>query len=524
MFRHLIFVMAAAAAVMWNTAAFSDKRVALVIGNGTYGTEGSIANLKNAANDADDMADALQEIGFEVERHTNLAFGDMRRHLRDFSERASRADIALVFFAGHGVEIDGKNYLVPVDARLRRDDDIDFETISLDLVLRAVQGARKLKLVLLDACRNNPFVGSMQTTSSKRSIGRGLARVEPAVGTLVGFAAKEGTTADDGDGDNSPFTQALLRHIREPGLEINFLFRKVRDSVLAATNRNQEPFTYGSLPGDRIYLVPPNAVAKKPEPETVRKNTSSEVAEVWSVTRDTTSIAVIEAFINAYPESIYTSLAKARLKELRAAAQPVVTDPKPEPETATSEAQKPEKVALAVPDDAEAAEREQKPERTFATDRDLAKALQEELNKQRCNAGTVDGSWGPKSRAAVKKFAKHAKLNLDTDPSVKLLDVIEAYEPPICPLECGPRFDIVDDKCVLKTCSSGLTLARNGKCIKVAVLDRSCYQTCLKGAGARCVARVMASNGLDESGATIVCVTGADQTETAACRRQCTRR
>ena len=167
--------------------------------------------------------------------------------------------MAMVYFAGHGVEIEKQNYLIPVDAKLESDSDVLFDTIPLDLISEAVSGATTLRMVLLDACRNNPFLGRIKSTG--RAIGQGLSPFEPTGGTLVAYAAKGGTTALDGTGRNSPFMKGLLEHIEQPGLDIALMFRKVRDTVLAETGNRQEPFIYGSLPGREIYLVPPTQVA-----------------------------------------------------------------------------------------------------------------------------------------------------------------------------------------------------------------------------------------------------------------------
>lgn len=305
----------------------AEKRVALVIGNSAYE---AVTKLENPANDTADLAATLKQLNFEVDHVTDLTFDDMRRALRRFSEKASRSDVAMVFYAGHGIEVDRQNYLIPVDARLKRADDVDFEALPLDLVMGALNGAKKLKLVLLDACRNNPFAASMKPSNgAKRSIGRGLARVEPAVGTLVGFAAKEGTTASDGEGRNSPYTTALIRHLNEPGLEINLLFRKIRDSVLQQTNGQQEPFTYGSLPGEQLYLKPGNALSGGGETATTPSGGGdtgngkqpssiqlSEAAQAWAVTKDSKSIAVLEAYISSFDGTPYAAFARARINEL----------------------------------------------------------------------------------------------------------------------------------------------------------------------------------------------------------------
>lgn len=234
-----------------------DKHVALVIGNSEYT---HVSALPNSSNDAEDIGRALKRLRFEVTELHDLDYTTMRLSLRDFSEKAAAADIALIYFAGHGIEIDKTNYLVPVNAELKRDRDVEFESIRLDAVIGSLDGTKGVRIVLLDACRNNPFVADMVRTTATRSIGRGLSRIDPG-GVLVGYAARGGTIALDGQGRNSPYAKALLAHIEEPGVELGKLFRRVRDAVLEQTDGFQEPFTYGSLPGDDIYLVPPIEVA-----------------------------------------------------------------------------------------------------------------------------------------------------------------------------------------------------------------------------------------------------------------------
>jgi uncharacterized caspase-like protein len=173
--------------------------------------------------------------------------------LKDFGDKAGESDWAVIYYAGHGVEMNGENYLVPVDAKLARADHVEDETVTVRRVLSKAEATRKLRMVILDACRNSPF-RMTSADGRSRAIGRGLSPVEPAGGVLVAFAARGGTIADDGGGEHSPFTQALLANLETPGLEINLMFRKVRDQVLARTNNAQEPFTYGSLPGEELYF------------------------------------------------------------------------------------------------------------------------------------------------------------------------------------------------------------------------------------------------------------------------------
>jgi uncharacterized caspase-like protein len=180
---------------------------------------------------------------------------ELQQALRDFGDLAEKAEWAVVFFAGHGIEVNGMTYLIPVDAALRRDTHVADETIPLTQIQGKVDAAAKLGLVILDSCRNNPFIAKMtRAAGATRSIGQGLARIEPEGNVLVAYAAKHGTTALDGDGANSPFTKALLASIEEPNLEVNFLFRRVRDDVRMSTKRQQEPFLYGSLGSEPLYF------------------------------------------------------------------------------------------------------------------------------------------------------------------------------------------------------------------------------------------------------------------------------
>lgn len=237
------------------TLAAAEKRVALVIGNAAYSR---VAPLPNAANDSAAIAELLRKAGFDsVELRDNLGIGALRRALRDFSDRVRDADIAVLFFAGHGIEVNGTNYLIPIDAALDRDIDIEDEAVSLDRAIQLMEPARRLRLVILDACRENPFLRAMRRTLATRSIGRGLAKVDVvASDTLVAFAAKAGSTASDGEGQNSPYTRALVKHLTTPGLDLRLALGRVRDEVLATTPDRQEPFVYGSLGGTEIALVP----------------------------------------------------------------------------------------------------------------------------------------------------------------------------------------------------------------------------------------------------------------------------
>ena len=313
------------------TPASAGQRVALVIGNASYAHASSLAN---PLNDAADIGAALERVGFKVTRIENGDRVELWDGLKKFGLAASASEMAVVFYAGHGIEVDKRNFLIPVDARLLSDADVEFEAVPLDLLSRAVERAKGLRLIILDACRDNPFTVAMQRSGATRSIGRGLASVEPSGETLVAYAAKEGTVAADGDGRNSPYTTALLAHLEEPGLEVGLLFRKVRDAVLAETGGRQEPFVYGSLSSKGAYLAaspepdpepsPATKVVKtepgvdRPVPEslvTTREPTQAELL-FWESVRESTDPADIQAYLDRYPSGAYAALAHNRLKRL----------------------------------------------------------------------------------------------------------------------------------------------------------------------------------------------------------------
>jgi tetratricopeptide (TPR) repeat protein len=230
-----------------------QSRVALVIGNSAYR---HVAALPNPANDAKAIAASLRRLGFSSVVELRDATRDqMAAALKDLGDQGATAEWALVYFAGHGIEIGGISYLIPIDAALKRDTHVEDEAISLARVMGKVDGASRIGLIILDSCRDNPFVARMtRSAGATRSVAAGLAPVEPDGNVLVAYAARHGTVAQDGTGPHSPFTDALLAHIEEPGLEINFLFRKVRDSVRRQTERRQEPFVYGSLGSDPVFF------------------------------------------------------------------------------------------------------------------------------------------------------------------------------------------------------------------------------------------------------------------------------
>jgi hypothetical protein len=295
---------------VWDGCAHAQNRVALIVGNGNYQ---NVAPLPTTLNDAGDIAQSFERLGFATTKLFNASYDDFRRAIRKFNEVTQNADLAVIYFGGHGLEAGGENWLLPVDADLRTDLDIAQEAIGLNSLMQSVGRVAVLGMVIVDANRNNPFAARIQRTGQNRSVDRGLARVEPTQNVLVAYASKDGTTNEDRGGRNSPYAAALLKYLESPGLDINFMFRKVRDDVLSHTNRRQQPFVYGSLPNKPIYLkersisLPPVEVKNEvpPADETI-----------WSTIKDSTDKSLFLDFLNKFPSSVHAKEAGAKLKSL----------------------------------------------------------------------------------------------------------------------------------------------------------------------------------------------------------------
>ncbi|MFK4727180.1 pyruvate/2-oxoglutarate dehydrogenase complex dihydrolipoamide acyltransferase (E2) component [Bradyrhizobium niftali] len=290
----------------------AERRVALVIGNSAYK---SVARLTNPANDATLVGGMFKKAGFDaVDIKLDLNVAEMRRALRDFGDKTKDAEVAVIYYAGHGIELDGINYLIPTDATLERDSDVLDETIALDRALFALDPAKKLRLIILDACRDNPFAKTMKRTIAARAIGRGLAKIEPtSPNTMIAFAAKAGSTASDGDSKNSPFAAALVERLPTPGLDLGKAFRFVRDDVLKNTGNKQEPYVYGSLGGDDVPLV-----AAKPVTTGPQASPDSEIRRDYELALQLGTREGWTAFLNRFPSGFYTDLAKGQLNKIAA--------------------------------------------------------------------------------------------------------------------------------------------------------------------------------------------------------------
>ena len=299
-----------------SSVALATTRVALVVGNSAYD---HVSRLPNPTSDATDVAAALGRLGFDVTRVFDGTHAELNAALRRFTRDSARATVSLVFYAGHGMEMDGVNYLVPVDARLERDTDVRYETVTLEDVLAATTGAA-LRVVILDACRNNPLARAMQRTVASRSVSQGSlgAINEDFLGdeSLVAYAAAAGTTADDGVGRNSPYTTALLAYLEQP-LEISMLFRRVRARVLQLTGQRQRPHEYQSLLTEH-YLAdhtaqPVNLDAPRPDEAAVALRREE---LFWQAIENSEDATDFRAYVQEYPEGVYVRLARSRLATL----------------------------------------------------------------------------------------------------------------------------------------------------------------------------------------------------------------
>ena len=307
--------------------AHGQDRVALVIGNGRYVHAPA---LSNPVNDAQAVTGALRRIGFVVVSGADLDRSGMERTLFEFLDQARAARVVLLFYAGHGLQVEGRNYLVPIDARLDSARDLNFGMIELDKVLASLDEPNRANIVILDACRDNPLARSFATKVRSGAVGAGLAAYTSlGTGTLIAFATAPDKVALDGMGPNSPFTESFVKHVGTPGLEVRQMLTKVRADVARATGDRQVPWDNSSLRGD-VYLA---GLSPAPELPRAQPQQSSEAERIWALTRDTTSTALLETFIARFPGTIFADLARARLDEIKRSLSVVPTIPQPPPGT-----------------------------------------------------------------------------------------------------------------------------------------------------------------------------------------------
>jgi hypothetical protein len=324
--------------ILLASSALAEKRVALVIGNSAYKSTGELTNPKN---DATDVGAALTKVGFQVIDGFDLDKAAFDRKVRDFANALQGAEVGLLFYAGHGLQVAGNNYLVPVDAQLTTAAALEFEMVRLDVIHRVMEQQTTTNILFLDACRDNPLARNLARAMGARSsaIGRGLAAVESGVGTLISFSTQPGNVALDGNGRNSPFAGALVKHLSAKE-DLSAILILVRNDVMRETQRKQVPWEHSALTGKFYFdgsalAAPPSA---KPAP-------LSEAAEAWDRTKDTTSIAVLELFAATYKDTYYAGLARLRIEELKQQRVAVTAPPK----ASVPPSAKPAEPAVVVP-------------------------------------------------------------------------------------------------------------------------------------------------------------------------------
>lgn len=457
MHKPVILLLVALFALTGAKNASAEKRFALVIGNAAYEKQA----LVNPERDAALMSETLKSVGFEVTTLINADRITMRRAMLAFGRRLrGSSDVGLFYYAGHGVQVGGENFLIPIGSAIQDEFEVPIEGVSINEFLQTMQrSSSRINIVILDACRNNPY------GSDKRSLARGLARVNAPSGTFVAYATSPGEIALDGDSGHSPYTKALSQAIVKPGQPLEQVFKEARRLVLKATGEQQVPWETSSITG-QFYFTPP--VEKKPETASTpapQPTVSLELA-YWNTIKDSGDPDQFDAYIQQYPNGTFTSLARikrARLleeaqQETEVAALPTKPqdqplkpagsepgDKAPEPEaveaeqqalvTDTDTDQDEQSKAISVEEvTSDDADDDAASETAEEEDPDLPRKLQQRLADAGCNPGTVDGIWGAKSEAALDRFADAADVEIpDEDVSAETLALLTKHSAVACP-------------------------------------------------------------------------------------------
>ena len=459
------------AAALLPQTANAERRVALVVGNSGYK---HATALRNPGNDATDVAETLKKLGFEVLLGRDLDQQDFAKTIEQFARVLDDADIGLFFYAGHGLQMNDKNYLVSTNARLENEFLLSSETIELDAIVRLMESKAPTNLVFLDACRNNPLTENLRRslTALKRSaqLGRGLARME-ATGrdTLVAFAAAPGQEANDGGGDrNSPFTAALLRHLPKPGLEVSVMLKEVAADVRRDTRNSQRPqqlsdmtkaFYFAKaeqLASSRIDApsLAPQITTTPPAP--AGDNTALDMA-FWNAAQSSNDCDAVRAYLQRFPRGVFVELAKLSERRLCTTGRKVsvvessaaeaassnvaavtLVPPAPAPDAKVT-ANPPAPVAVAaLPDTANVAPPSAPIAALMPSPVELTRVIQLELYRLGCGNSEADGKWTVVTREGLRKFSLRTKSKLDTnEPSSAIVAALQKQSGRICPLECG---------------------------------------------------------------------------------------
>jgi uncharacterized caspase-like protein len=464
-------------AAMTVSEAKAERRVALVIGNSGYA---HATALRNPRNDAADMAEVLKTLGFEVVLGHDLSQQQFAQSIERYARILEDADVGLFFYAGHGLQVNDKNYLVSTNAKLDNEFLISSETIELDAIIKLMESKATTNLVFLDACRNNPLTENLRRNlaAMKRnaSLGRGLARVEVSGrDTLVAFAAAPGQEAADGAERNSPFTTALIKHLPRPGVEVSVMLKEVAADVRRDTQNAQRPQQLSDMSRTFYFAKAEPAVATRvdagAEPARPAVHASSAGAETrsldvafWNAAQSSNDCEAVRAYLQRFPEGIFVELAKLSERRLCAGARRVtvvdaspgapaagLTSPATSMSPATPAAPTPPATTMAaLPDQAAApvAPSVTRPAETLSGV-ELTRTVQLELMRVGCGALRADGQWKTSSKEAVRLFNKHTRTKLSVDePSMALVKALREHDDRVCPLQCDRGFQARGNTCV----------------------------------------------------------------------------
>lgn len=462
-----------AAALLPQTAG-AERRVALVVGNSGYA---HATALRNPGNDANDVAEVLKGLGFEVLLGRDLDQQNFAKTIEQFARSLDDADIGLFFYAGHGLQMNDKNYLVSTNARLENEFLLSSETIELDAIVRLMESKSPTNLVFLDACRNNPLTENLRRslTALKRSaqLGRGLARMEgTGRDTLIAFAAAPGQEANDGGSErNSPFTAALLKYLPTPGLEVSVMLKEVAADVRRETRNGQRPQQLSDMTKAFYFAKAQHAASTQVDataaPDTARRPTAPVGGDnaldmaFWNAAQSSNDCDAVRAYLQRFPRGIFVELAKLSERRLCSAGRKVsVVEPAaaeaasspaaaamsapavaPAPTAPTVVAAVPEQTTLVPPSTSVPA--------IVPSPVDLTRTIQLELYRLGCGTSEADGKWTVVTREGLRKFNLRTRQKLDTnEPSIALVTALQKQNGRVCPVECGRGMVAHGETCV----------------------------------------------------------------------------
>ena len=476
MLTRLMILAGFALTLVTASAAHADRRVALVVGNWHM----RAPRAANPRNDASDMAETLKKLGFEVELGLDLDQQNFAVTIEKFARALDGADVGLFFYAGHGLQLNDKNYLVSINVKLENEFLMSSETIDLTAIVRLMESKTAVNLVFLDACRNNPLAENLrrglEVTKRSANLGRGLARIEPTSrDTLIAFAAAPGQVAADGNDRNSPFTASLLKNLPRPAVEVSVMLKEVSADVRRATANAQRPQQLSDMSRTFYFAAAaPTVVSDASAPEQVAKAPSSVVPQgddrafdvaFWNAAQSANDCDSTRPYPARFPSGIFVDLAKLAERRLcnpsrqvtvveappappltparpAAAPSPPAVPPFVPPSLAAEPPAAPAPVIAALPE----------PSTAPAVSRpgiDLVRNTQLELIRLGCSSGDADGNWGKSSSLAISRFNRFAKASLnEREPSSATLSALRGHDERVCPLTCGRGFRAQDDTCV----------------------------------------------------------------------------